>query len=498
MQNNKRLKIVSITSELQPFSKSGGLADVVSSLSKALKREGQEVMAITPFYEKVIDKKKHKLKLLYENVEVHLNSKESIKVSYWKGYLAKNLPVYFIENKKYFSRKKRLYESTHENARFLVFDVAALKLISLLKFEADIIHCHDWQTGLIPFYLKNDFRYSKTLKKAKTIFTIHNLIFQLGRNWWEIPLDKKDYGRKRIPHLSDPNIEYINFAKRAILSADAISTVSETYREEIMTKNFGQDLHRILKNRKNRLFGIVNGIDYKDWNPANDPGLHRNYSAKSWQKKKENKKYLQKKFKLTVDEKIPMICSTSRMTYQKGFNLIVEILEQLMMMNLQIILVGECRKEYLSDIKKVAKKYPKKLVFLPTHEDCMKYETLTYAGSDLFLMPSHYEPCGVNQLIAMRYGCVPIVRRVGGLDDTVEGYNPRTKKGTGFVFTEFDRYHLFGAMVRAMENYLLNGKDWNNLVERVMSQSYDWGIPAKKYIKAYNKIKKLNGNGLKK
>jgi starch synthase len=377
--------------------------------------------------------------------------------------------------------------------------VAALKLISLLKFEADVIHCHDWQTGLIPFYLKTDFRYSKTLKNAKTIFTIHNLIFQFGKNWWEVSPKKKDYGRSRIPHLSDNKIEYVNFAKRAILSADAISTVSETYREEIMTKNFGQDLHKILKNRKDRLFGIVNGISYKDWNPTNDPGLYKNYSFKSHNAKKENKKHVQKKFGLKVDEDIPMICSTSRMTYQKGFNLIVELLEQLMMMNLQIFLVGECRKEYLADIRKVAKKYPKKIVFLPTHEDCMKYETLSYSGSDFFLMPSHYEPCGVNQLIAMRYGCVPIVRKVGGLDDTVDNYNPKTKKGTGFVFDEFDKFHLFGSIVRALENYFHQDDSWGDLVKRVMQQSYDWEIPAKKYIKLYKSLKKMNGknNGKK-
>jgi len=491
----KKLKIVSISSEIYPFSKTGGLADVAAFLPKALKKLGQDVICITPLYAKIIDKKKNKLELVYENVDVHLNSTESAKVNYWKGYSKAKVPIYFIENTKYFSRRKDLYGSGHENARFLVFDVAALKLISLLKFEADIIHCHDWQTGLIPFYLKTDFRYSKTLKNAKTIFTIHNLIFQFGKNWWEVSPKKKDYGRSRIPHLADPRIEYINFAKRAILSADAINTVSETYREEIMTKNFGQDLHQILKNRKDRLFGIVNGISYRDWNPANDPGLYKNYSASSISKKKENKKNLQKKLGLEVNEKIPIICFTSRMTYQKGLDLIVEILDQLMMMDLQIILVGDCKEPYVSKIKKIAKKNPKKIFFGPTHEDCMKYETQAYSASDFFLMPSHYEPCGVNQLIAMRYGCVPIVRKVGGLDDTVDNYNPKTKKGTGFVFDKFDKFHLFGAITRALENYFHQDESWSNLVKRVMQQSYDWEIPAKKYIKLYKNLKKMNGNG---
>ena len=202
----KKLKIVHISSEVAPFSKTGGLADVARSLPKAIKRLGHEVIVVTPMYGQIIDKDKYDLKLIYANVKVYLNSKETIRVSYWKGYSMEDLPIYFIECKKYFSKRKTLYGSGHENARWLVFDVSALKLLSLLKFEADIVNCHDWQTGLIPYYLKTDFRYSKTLRKAKTIFTIHNLIFQLGKNWWEIPAKQKDNGRKRIPHLSDPNI----------------------------------------------------------------------------------------------------------------------------------------------------------------------------------------------------------------------------------------------------------------------------------------------------
>jgi len=292
---SKKLKIVQIASEVAPFSKTGGLGDVARSLPKALTRLGHEVILISPLYGRSIDKKEYKLELVFENIEIRLNSQEKVKVNYWRGHLMKDLPIYFIENKKFFSKHKKIYGSTKENARFLVFNVAALKLLSLLKFEADIIHCHDWQTGLIPYYLKTDFRYSKTLKKAKTVFTIHNLIFQLGHNWWEIPPARKDYGRGKIPHLSDPRLEDINFAKRALLSADVINTVSEKYREEIMTKKFGQDLHRILKNRENRLFGIINGIDYHTYNPERDKDLYRRYSLDKLSAKSDNKKFLQKK-----------------------------------------------------------------------------------------------------------------------------------------------------------------------------------------------------------
>ena len=481
----KKLKIVHITSEISPFSKTGGLADVARSLPKAIKRLGHEVIVITPFYGRVINKKAHDLKLAFENIRIYLNSKEAISVNYWKGYSMKGLPIYFIENKKYFSKRKTLYGSTHENARFLIFDVAALKLISLLKFEADIVHCHDRQTGLIPFYLKTDFRYSKTLRKAKTIFTIHNLIFQMGKNWWEVPLDKKDYGHKRIPHISDPDIEYINFAKRAILSADIISTVSEQYREEIMTKKFGQDLHRILKNREDRLFGIVNGIDYKAYNPENDPGLFKNYNYKKIHRKKINKEYLQKKFGLAVKKEIPLLCATSRVTFQKGFEILLQILEHLLRMDLQIIIMGDGDKNYISQFKKYNKKYPQKIVWLPFSKN-QKHETLVYAGSDFFMLPSHHEPCGINQLIAMRYGCVPIVRKVGGLYDTVENFDPEAKTGTGFSFDKFDPLSLHGAIVRALETRKYKDA-WRDIIVRAMRESNSWEIPAKKYISLYTK-----------
>lgn len=482
---SNKLKIAHIASEVAPYSKTGGLADVARSLPKAIKRLGHEVIVITALYGQIIGKKQHKLKLIFENVKVYLNSKEAVRVNCWKSYLMEDLPVYFIENKKYFSQRKQLYGSGRENARFLIFDVAALKLISLLKFEADIVHCHDWQAGLIPFYLKTDFRYSKTLRKAKTIFTIHNLAFQFGQNWWEVSSEKKDYGRKRIPHIADPDIENINFAKRAILSADAINTVSEQYREEIMTKKFGQDLHRVLKNREDRLFGIVNGIDYNAYNPRNDPGLFKNYDHKKIHRKKLNKEYLQKKFGLPADKEVPLLCATSRVTFQKGFELILKILQPLLKLDIQMIVMGDGDKKYISELKKYNKKYPKKIIWLPFSGN-QQYETLLYAGSDIFLLPSHHEPCGINQLIAMRYGCAPIVRKIGGLYDTVKNFDPLIKKGTGFVFSGFDPYSLYGTIIKAIETMKYK-QAWRDIMVRAMQESNSWEIPAEKYIALYRK-----------
>ena len=483
----KKLKIVHIASEVAPFSKTGGLADVTRSLPKALKRLGHEVIIITPLYGRLIDKQKNKLRLVAANVNLHLNSQESIRVSYWKGYLMFGLPVYFVECPKFFSRHRHIYGSSHENARFLVFNVAALKLLSLLKFSADIIHCHDWQTGLIPYYLKTDFRYSKTLEKAKTVFTIHNLIFQLGHNWWEIPPAHKDYGRSRLPHLSDPASENINFAKRAILSADLINTVSETYREEIITKSFGQDLHRILKNRSDRLFGIINGIDYNAYNPEKDKTLAKRYSFANPAVKADNKKYLQKIIGLPVNSDIPMFCTTSRVTFQKGFNIIVKIIDSLLQLDVQLVFMGDGSKEYIAPIKKLAKKHPLKVIWLPFDQE---KENLLYAASDFFLLPSNHEPCGINQLIAMRYGCIPIVREIGGLDDTVENFNPTLRTGTGFTFKTDDELDFYATIVRALENYK-HKSIWSTLVKRVMKRSHSWEIPAKKYLKLYQKAQKL-------
>ena len=485
----KAMKIVSISAEVTPFSKTGGLANVANSLPLALAKTGQEVIIITPLYAQVIDREQYRLEPVFENVELKINSEETVNVSYWRGTIEEKIPVYFIENTKYFSRKKELYGSAHENARFFVFDIAALKLLSLLKFKADIIHCHDWHTGLIPYFLKTDFRHSLTLKKAKTIYTIHNLSFQMGNNWWEVPAEKKDNGHSALPKLSDPDMENINFAKRAILNADLITTVSETYREEIMTNEFGEDLQRILANRSDRLFGIVNGIDEDAWNPNNDPGLYRNFNSKNFHLKAENKKAFQKKFGLTVNAKLPMFCGTSRMTSQKGFELILEILPRLFDLDLQVVLAGACDKNFLPALKKIAKKHPKKFVLMPTHEECLRFETFSYAAADFFLLPSQFEPCGLNQLIAMRYGCVPIVHRVGGLNDTVVDYNPETGKGTGFVFDKFNSFELYGEIIRAQEDWHYH-KNWDALVERIMQESHDWEIPARKYLKLFRRARK--------
>lgn len=487
---SKKLKIVSVSSELDPFSKTGGLADVARSLPKSLHRLGHDVIVISPFYTKILDRKKHKLEKIYSDVNLYIDKENEVKVSYYRGELMPGLPSYFIRADKFFGRRASLYGSSHENQRFYLFDVAALKLISLLKFKADIIHCHDWQAGLIPHLKNNRFKKSKTLQKAATVFTIHNLVFQFGQNWWEVPVKNRDKGKNSLPLFHDKKMEYINFAKRAILNADAINTVSETYTQEVMSRDFGQDLHRILTNRQHKLFGVVNGIDYKEFNPQNDKKIFRNYDHKKVLRKKLNKKFIQKLFKLPIRDNVPVICMTSRVTYQKGFELILRIIKPLMQFDLQFIVIGSGDKNIIKDLNKVQKKYPDKFVIIPSHEKNQKYETQIYAGSDLILLPSHHEPCGINQLKGFRYGCVPVVRSTGGLNDTVTNFDPLSNTGNGFTFKNYSSKDLLVAITRALETYKYK-KIWRALVCRGMKASVSWELPAQKYVQLYNKAKRF-------
>lgn len=489
----KKLQIVHVASEVEPFSKTGGLADVASSLPKATKDMGCKVIVITPLYNEITSKRKHNLKLVAKDIKIELSEGVNLEADFWQGELDKNLPIYFIENNKYFGQRKKLYGSKHENARFFFFDLAALKLLKIIKFQPDIIHCHDWHAGLIPYFVKKRFKNDELFKKTATIFTIHNLLFQFGHNWWKVRGNLRDDGHARLPKFEHgPKLERINFAKRAIINADIINTVSEQYAEEILTKNFGQDLHRILKNRKDRLFGIINGIDYHDFNPKTDPGLYKNYGPNSLNKKAENKKYLQKYFKLPVDADIPVLGMVTRITEQKGFDLVMQIIEDVLKLDVQFVIMGSGEKIYESFFKKLQKKYPEKI---GAHlEFDAKRATSVYAGSDMFLMPSRFEPCGLGQLISLRYGSIPIVRAVGGLADTVTDFNPQTKKGNGFVFHAYGPKSLLIAITRAIENYKYT-ETWNKLVKNGMEQVFSWEIPAKKYLSLYHKaIKQQKGN----
>jgi len=488
------LRIASISAEVDPFSKTGGLGDVARSLPKSLHRLGQDIIIITPFYKQVIDAEKFQLKKIYHNVALHIDKENDVSVSYYRGELMPGLPVYFISADRYFGRKKELYGSAWENSRFYVFDVAALKLLSLLKFSADIIHCHDWHTGLIPELLQKKFKRSKTLANSATVFTAHNLAFQLGHNWWEIAGKLRDNGRTALPAFHQTEkIERLNFAKRAILYADAINTVSETYAEEILKPNFGQDLHHILRNRQHKLYGVVNGIDYNLFNPAKDPLIKYNYSSTSIEKKKLNKKALQKEFSLpTID--VPLIVMASRIAEQKGFDILLPILPTIAVRDAQFVIIGDGDKNYRKTLEQLEKDFPASFRYRPFSQT-ENIETKLYAAGDIVLLPSHFEPCGTTQLKGLRYGSVPVVREIGGLGETVSNYDPETNPdGIGFVFKSYSSESLLFTLARALETYK-HAKIWQELVIRGMRSSFSWDLPAKKYLRLYRLAMKFKREG---
>lgn len=484
----QKFKIAFVASEVAPFSKTGGLADVTGALPKIFKEMGNDVIVITPFYEKIIDPRKHDLQIVDKKFFVQIGNKK-IKTSLWLGKLDGGTPVYFVGNKKYFSRRERIYGSSHENSRFGFFDFAALETLKKINFPPDVIHCHDWHTGLIPYLLKKNPIYSddQFFAMTATVFTIHNLAFQMGDSWWEVPPEKRDSGTGDLPKLHSKNFEKINFAKRAIIFSDALNTVSERYAEELLTPEFGQDLEKYLARRKDDFFGITNGIDYSVFNPAIDKNIYANYDWDSLRRKKKNKLSLQKELGLEEKADIPLVGLASRLAEQKGYDLVIENLDTLLRLSLQVVIIasgGKDGREYADVFKKIAKKYPKKFAFITPYTD--EEASKVYAGTDMLLMPSRFEPCGLSPLISLRYGSIPIVHETGGLAETITNFNPKTGKGNGFVFKTYTKEGFLVALVRALEDYKYE-KVWEHLVWQSMKQSFSWEIPAKKYIVLFKK-----------
>ncbi|MFA7169477.1 MAG: glycogen synthase [Candidatus Paceibacterota bacterium] len=485
----KFLKILFVTTDLDPFCKVGGLGDVSRDLPKALRNMGYDVRIIMPRHG-VIDEEKHNITLIHDDLKVELPDEE-IFFRLKKSYIEDKVPVYFVDKHKYFGSRSRLYGYDDENKRFLFFCKAVLASLQNLEgWMPDVVHCNDWHTGLIPYLIKTEYHNDAELKNLKTLFTIHNLTFQMGQDWWNVPKKDKDDGQLPLDEfICKRGVENINFMKRGIICADMVNTVSECYAEEIMQEKFGQDLHRFLvdKFKKKKFFGIVNGIDYHAFNPKTDPGLAVKYDAKNFDDKYKNKIALQKKYGLKVGEDIPLLGMVTRITEQKGFDLLTEIIEPLLKMKLQIIIIGDGDKRYKNFFTKMSQKKPKKLF---AHMKFKKKDiTQIYAASDMFLMPSRFEPCGLGQLISLRYGSVPIVRETGGLSDTIQNYSPKTGKGNGFTFRTYNAFSFFAAIVRAVETFKYRNI-WRKIIINGMEESFSWEVPAAKYLALYRKMLK--------
>ncbi len=483
----KQLHIVHVAAECAPYAKSGGLGDVVQQLPRALVAQGHKVSTFIPFHGSI---KKQNLECqgIIQEIFVEVHGEKypvSLKKIVTQDHGAAD--VYLVCNEELFGKRMRLYGYDDEGLRFLFFDVAVLACINELVARSagnvgsgfsqpDILHCHDWHAAVVPQLVHHE---------TPTLFTIHNLLFQGSPDWGNVGRGKKlDSGRTDpVNGAVDP--EHLNFMRRGITFADAVNTVSVRYAAEILTKEFGCGLDSLLRANRAKVHGIINGIDYGVFNPKFDSYVYLNYDTDSLDKKAENKALLQREVGLDVNADTPLIGMVNRLTEQKGFELVVRAFPTLIKLPVQLIVVGTGDREYLNFFNRAARKYPKKIGVYSPFTDEMASKV--YAGSDMYLMPSRFEPCGISQLISLRYGSVPIVHETGGLHDTVTDFSYRDDTGNGFSFSEYSPQDLLMAIARATEVYQ-NAVAWRRLVVRGMGQSFSWELPARKYNDLYDRI----------
>lgn len=476
-------KVLFAASEAVPFIKTGGLADVVGSLPKCFDKEEFDIRVILPKYMCMKDEYKDKLEYL---THFYLDL-------CWRSQYVGVLKLehngiihYFIDNEFYFSGLKPYNNIYEDIEKFSFFSKAALSALPLIDFQPDIIHCHDWQTGLMPIYLKDSFRAGEFFQNMKSIMTIHNLKFQ-GK--WDIDTVRDISGLASYYFVPDKMEAFgdANILKGGIVYADAITTVSKTYAEEIKTPFYGEDLEGLMKARSNSLTGIVNGIDYDEYNPETDIYIYKNYNKKNYRKEKiKNKIALQKELGLYEDEKKFMIGIVSRLTDQKGFDLIEYMMDELCQEDLQIVVLGTGDEKYENMFRHFAWKYGGKVSANIYYSEAMSHKI--YASCDTFLMPSLFEPCGLSQLMSLRYGTVPIVRETGGLKDTVKQYNQYEDTGTGFNFKNYNAHEMLFTIKNAHSVYLNKRREWNKIVDRGMETDFSWKTSAGKYAELYKNL----------
>ena len=482
MRKDSVMKVLFATSEAAPFVKTGGLGDVAGSLPATLREKGVDARVILPLYRCIPQQYKDKMKNI-NHIYIDMA---------WRRLYAGIFELehggciyYFIDNEFYFNGDKP-YDFIHLDVeKFIFFSKAVLSLLPTINFRPDVINCNDWQTGPIPVFL-DTFQDNPFFRGIKTVMTIHNLKFQ-GR--WDFKGIKDVMGISDYYFTSD-KLEYYkdaNLLKGGMVYANKISTVSNTYAGEITTYEYGEGLNELLSARRNDLVGIVNGISYTDWDPQKDSMIYQNYTAKTVHKKKvENKLKLQAELGLPVDENRMMIGIVSRLTDQKGFDLVAYKLEELCSGGAQIVVLGTGDEKYENLFKHYAWKYPQNFSAQIYFSNEMSHKI--YAASDVFLMPSRFEPCGLSQLISMRYGTLPVVRETGGLKDTVIPYNEYTGEGTGFSFANYNADEMLGVIYYAMDVYYNRKDEWKKIIDNAMSVDYSWNVSADKYIKMYQEL----------
>lgn len=475
------MRTLFVAAECAPFFKTGGLGDVAGALPKALKEKGTEIKVVLPYFTKIADQYKEQIQDLF-SYEVNVGwRKQYCGVKYLS---LKGIDYYFLDNLYYFDRPD-LYGYYDDGERFAFFQLAVIELMEKINFIPDVMHLNDYHTAFIPFLLKEKYRWIQAFDSIHTVLTIHNIEFQ-GQYDQGVLGDLFGMGNERYEDGTIRFNDCVNFMKAGILYADRVTTVSPSYAEEIKKAEFGAGLDVILRMESGKLSGIVNGIDYEMFDPAKDPALFENYDAKHLAKKIENKVQLQKHLGLPVNAEIPLIGIVSRLTYQKGFHLLLEEMENLMQFDVQLVVIGTGDPNFENQFRYFGEQYPEKTSINIAFD--LSLAQKVYAGVDMFLMPSAFEPCGLSQMISMHYGTLPIVHEIGGLKDTVEPYNPITNKGTGFGFDNFQPFYLMNVLKQAIELYQNNPEVWQDLMQQAMAKDFSWNESSQQYLALYQQL----------
>lgn len=486
---NKTCRVAILAAEAAPFAKNGGLGDVIGSLPKALGDLGIESKVFLPKY-RFIKPEDWNLERIIHDMAISLPRGTVTRVSVWRGFFPDSLaPIYFIEMPKYFVGEGVYDHQTSGrkgNVAFLAFSKAAFEVMKALDWAPDIIHAHDWHVAIAPKWLHTIYQDDPFFKRTAAVVTIHNMIFQ-GNLGWHMT---KFLGLKRNDFFIERQyckFKGINLLATGIEAADAVNTVSPTYAKEILTPRLGAGLHRLMRTKKKRLVGILNGIDYTVFDPMHDQSLVTRYGPKSLDKKIDNKLELQKRFGLPISPETPLVCIISRLTNQKGIDLVDDAIPELMDLGAQFIILGSGPDKIEKVFIKAEKKYPEQVA--ASLEFDAELAQFVYAGSDMLLMPSRFEPMGLSQVIAMRFGTVPIVRKTGGLADTVQDGK------TGFVFNHYDANALIWAIRRALDVWYNHKEVWRTIQLKGMKKDFSWKYSAKKYVALYRKAIRYHNSG---
>jgi starch synthase len=474
------MKILFVASEGAPFSKSGGLGDVIGSLPMELCKQGMDVRVILPKYGS-IDHLYRAAMIKRKAIYIQLGWRQQycgIEELEYKG-----VTFYFIDNEFYFKRDV-LYGYGDEAERYAFFSKAVLESIPIIDFYPDLIHCHDWHAGMVSFLLKTQYQHRPNYQSIATVYTIHNLKYQ-GIFSKEIFDDLLGVDSK---YFNEEELEFygcINSMKAGIVFSDMVTTVSESYASEIQYPFFGEKLDGIIRKRKEAIYGIINGIDNEDYNPATDPRVYINYDTQTIENKAVNKERLQRDLGLEVNVDKPVMAIVSRLTKQKGLDLVACVIDEILAQDVQFIVLGTGESHYEDLFCHKAYYHSDKMVARLAFSEALARQI--YSGADFLLMPSLFEPCGLAQLIALRYGTIPIVRETGGLKDTIEPFNEFTNEGNGFSFTNYNAHDMLNTIHRALRIYGDKEK-WHILRTRAMALDFSWHNSAKKYIDLYKKV----------